>query len=95
MAKRITKPDVNPIAMLAMTILTLGGGGYFLIGQTKKAFLAWAIVGLGGLLTCGLGFAFAGVAAYDVYKLCLKLEAGEAIGAEENSLEFLNEMYRW
>ncbi|MFT5586284.1 MAG: hypothetical protein ACI9VR_003881 [Cognaticolwellia sp.] len=95
MAKRITKPDVNPIAMLVMTLLTLGGGGYFLIGQTKKAMLAWAIVGIGGLLTCGLGFAFAGVAAYDVYKLCLRLEDGEAIGVEENSLEFLNEMYRW
>ncbi|MFT5586409.1 MAG: hypothetical protein ACI9VR_004007, partial [Cognaticolwellia sp.] len=38
---------------------------------------------------------FAGVAAYDVYKLCLRLEDGEAIGVEENSLEFLNEMYRW
>lgn len=81
--------------MLAMSIVTLGGGGYFLIGQTKKALLAWAIVGIGGLLTCGLGFAFCGVAAYDVYKLCLRLEAGEAIGVEENSLAFLDEMYRW
>ena len=95
MAKRITKPDVNPIAMLAVTLVTLGGGGYFLIGQTKKAFLAWAIVGIGGLLTCGLGFGFAGVAAYDVYKLSLRLEDGEAIGVEENSLEFLTELYRW
>ncbi|MED5370562.1 MAG: hypothetical protein VX899_06100 [Myxococcota bacterium] len=94
-AARITKPDINPLTPTIVNVVTLGGGGYLLMGQNKKAALAWAVTWIGGIMTCGLGFAFAFIAAYDAFKLCQRLEAGESIGAEENHFGWLDEVYRW
>ena len=47
-----------------------------------------------GTITCGLGYLFAFVAAYDAYLLGQKLQNGEAIGENENGVEFLNAIFK-
>jgi TM2 domain-containing membrane protein YozV len=84
----ITKPDTNPILVAVLNLFLLGGVGYFLMGQQKKAIIS--IVAF--LLTswCGLAIVVAVVTAYDAYLLGQKLQRGESIGQSENGLSFLN-----
>ena len=88
----ITKPDTNPILVAVLNLFLLGGVGYFLMGQQKKAIIS--IVAF--LLTswCGLGLVVACVTAYDAYLLGGKLQRGESIGQNENGLPFLNAIFK-
>lgn len=94
MGEMITKPDANPIVLGALNWIGLGGLGYFLMGQKKKAIISWLIVVIGGTVTCGFGYIWVLVAAYDAYLLGQKLQRGESIGENENGLSFLNALFK-
>ena len=94
MGEMIQKPDTNPIIVAAANWLGFGGLGYFLMGQQKKAIISWVIVVVVGALTCGFGWLFVWVTAYDAYLLGQKLQRGEAIGVNENGLDFLNMIFK-
>jgi TM2 domain-containing membrane protein YozV len=98
MGQMITKPDANPILY---ALLNGCGIGYFLMGQKKKAIITAVIVFVAlpifSIITCSIGsiaylacFAF----AYDAYLLGQKLQSGQAIGENENGLEFLNMIFK-
>jgi TM2 domain-containing membrane protein YozV len=94
MGEMIQKPDTNPIIVAAANWLGLGGLGYLLMGQKKKAIISWVICIVGGTITCGLGYMFVWVTAYDAYLLGQKLQGGQAIGENENGLDFLNAIFK-
>jgi TM2 domain-containing membrane protein YozV len=94
MGQMITKPDANPIIFAVCNWLGLGGLGYFLMGQKKKAIIAWIATILLGVITCGVGYMIIFVFAYDAYLLGQKLQSGQAIGENENGLSFLNAIFK-
>lgn len=94
MGEMITKPDANPILFAAANWIGLGGLGYFLMGQQKKAIISWIITIVAGTITCGIGYIFVFIAAYDAYLLGQKLQSGQSIGMNENGLDFLNAIFK-
>lgn len=100
MGQMIHKPDANPIVFLACNGFVGGGLGYFLMGQKKKAYIAWGIFALNiVLIMCSFGICtplvFVNwVFAYDAYVLGQKLQNGSSIGENENALEFLNAIFK-
>jgi TM2 domain-containing membrane protein YozV len=94
MGAMIQKPDTNPILVAVCNLFGFGGLGYFLMGQKKKAIISWVISIVGGTVTCGLLYLFAWVTAYDAYLLGQKLQQGQAVGENENGLDFLNAIFK-
>jgi len=93
MGEMIQKPDTNPIIILVTNLLAFGGLGYFLMGQQKKAIISWvATVVLAPV--CGIGGIIPIITCYDGYLLAQKLESGQAIGENENALDFLNAIFK-
>ena len=93
MGQMITKPDANPIVF---AVCNWFGGcvGYFLMGQKKKAIIALVITMVLSTITCGAGWLVVFVFIYDAYLLGQKLQSGQAIGENENGLEFLNAIFK-
>lgn len=100
MGQMITKPDANPIVLALCNLCLFGGAGYYMMGQKKKGMYAIGLFvaafvlsictfGLGGIL-----FLANWVFAYDAYLLGQKLQTGQAIGENENGLEFLNAIFK-
>jgi hypothetical protein len=85
----IQKPDANPILLAVLNAFFLGGVGYFLMGQQKKAIAAIAYT-LIGSMCFGVGFIIPWLTAYDAYLLGQKLANGETIGEGECGLGFLS-----
>jgi TM2 domain-containing membrane protein YozV len=94
MGEMIQKPDTNPIIVAAANLIGFGALGYFLMGQQKKAIIALIIWWVVGTITCGFGTLVGVVFAYDAYLLGQKLQRGEAIGQNENGLDFLNAIFK-
>lgn len=94
MGEMIQKPDTNPIIIAAANWFGLGGLGYLLMGQKKKAIITWIITIVGGTITCGLGYMFVWVTTYDGYLVAQKLQSGQAVGENENGLDFLNAIFK-
>jgi hypothetical protein len=94
MGEMIQKPDTNPVFMAVANLIGFGGLGYFLMGQQKKAILSWVITVVLSTVTCGAGYLLAWVTAYDAYLLGQKLQRGEAVGMNENGLDFLNMIFK-
>ena len=92
MGQMIKKPDVNPILVAALNVLTFGLAGYLMIGQTKKAVVTFISTMLTAWMCVGLAFPF--IAAYDAYMLSEKLKSGQAIGEQESALEWLNAVFK-
>jgi len=76
----------NAIVVALLNFFVLGCGGYFYIGQKKKA--------IGGLIFCIVtcGF-FNWLAAYDGYLIGQKLQNGEAVREHEVGLGFLGGIF--
>lgn len=100
MGQMITKPDANPIIFAVCNWFGAGALGYFLMGQKKKAMIAVGVfVAVMFLSVCTLGLAsmmyvYVLIFAYDAYLLGQKLQSGQAIGENENGLEFLNVIFK-
>lgn len=93
MGEMIQKPDTNPILVAALNIIICGLPiGYFMMGQQKKGIMT--LVAFIVLSWLGVGFIIPWIAAYDAYLLGQKLQRGEAIGVNENGLEFLNAIFK-
>lgn len=92
MGELIQKPDTNPIVVAVLNLFLLGGVGYFMMGQQKKGIMS--IVGTLVLSCFGIGVIVPWITAYDAYLLGQKLQNGEAIGENENGLEFLNAIFK-
>lgn len=95
MGQMITKPDTNPIIIGVCNFFLFGALGYFLMGQQKKAMIAAVITVITTFLTCGsLGWVAVVLFAYDGYLVAQKLQSGQAVGENENGLEFLNAIFK-
>ncbi len=97
MGQMITKPDANPVLLAVLNLVGAGGLGYFLLGQKKKAMITWGIIIGVSVISCGflsIIALFAWVTAYDVYLLSQKAQTGQAIGENENGLDFLNAIFK-
>ncbi len=101
MGQMITKPDVNPIIIAVAQWFGFGALGYYLMGQQKKAMYAAGIVfALFVLSVCTLGIGSialpiaAVIFIYDGYLVAQKLASGQAVGENENGLEFLNAVFK-
>ncbi len=92
MGEMIRKPDTNPVVVAVLNLFLLGGVGYLLMGQQKKAIITMVVVFFTSM--CGIGFLIACATAYDAYLLGQKLQNGEAIGVNENGLPFLNAVFK-
>lgn len=91
MGEMISKPDANPILLAVLNLCLLGGVGYFLMGQKKKAIAATVYTLI--LMPCaGIGGFIPLLTAYDAYLLGQKLANGEAIGEGEAGLGFLSSL---
>jgi hypothetical protein len=75
-----TTPPKDPILVLVLNLLVLGGLGYIIMGQKIKgivAIVAWCL----GLFTCGIGSALVSIfGAIDGYLQAQQLQAGHPIG---------------
>ena len=93
MGQMIQKPDTNPVIVAVLNLVLLGAGGYFMMGQQKKAMMS---AGATLLLSClgGIGMIVPWITADDAYLLGQKLQNGEAIGENENGLPFLNSIFK-
>lgn len=92
MGEMIQKPDTNPIVVAILNLWLLGGVGYLMMGQKKKGIIS-IVATL--LLSCfGIGFIIPFITAYDAYLLGQKLQSGQAIGENENGLDFLNAVFK-
>ena len=80
--------------MALFNLLTAGGGGYWTMGQRRKAIQTWLIVLVGGFLTCGTLWVFTFVTAYDAYLLTQRVGLGERIRVDQNALPFLDRIFR-
>lgn len=95
MGEMIQKPDTNPVIIAVANWLVLGALGYYLIGQEKKAMLAAVITLVVSVVSCGiLAIVPVVLFAYDGYLLGQKLQSGQAIGKNENALDFLNSVFK-
>ncbi len=92
MGEMIQKPDTNPVIVALLNFFILGGVGYILMGQQKKGIIS--IVATLVLSCLGIGFIIPIITAYDAYLLGQKLQSGEAIGMNENGLDFLNAVFK-
>jgi len=92
MGELITRPDVNPIVPAILNVFLLGAGGYFVLGQKRKALVSLAVA---LATTCvGLSPLWLAVTAYDAWLLGRKLAGGEPIGLHENGFEPLDLLFR-
>jgi len=73
-------PPADPVLVLVLNLLVLGGVGYIIMGQKTKgivAIVAWLL----GLLTCGIGSGIVAlVGAIDGYMQAQHLKAGTPVG---------------
>jgi len=92
MGELIQKPDTNPVIVAILNFFLFGGVGYLMIGQQKKGIISIAATVIG--VCFGIGAIIPFITAYDAYLLGQKLQNGEAIGENENGLEFLNAIFK-
>lgn len=73
-------PPKDPVLVLVLNLLLLGGVGYIIIGQKTKGIIA-IVAWVAGLATCGiLSGLVALVAAIDGYLQAQQLQQGHPIG---------------
>lgn len=100
MGQMISKPDTNPVLVALLNFFVLGAGGYFIMGQQKKAMYAAGFNIVAFFLTvCTLGlgsplFLVNWLLTYDAYLLAQKLQSGQSIGENENAVDILNNIFK-
>lgn len=92
MGELITRPDANPVVPAILNALLLGAGGYYVMGQKRKAFVSLLVTFAS---TCVmLTPIWIAITAYDAWLLGKKLANGESIGLLENGFEPLDLLFR-
>jgi hypothetical protein len=75
-----TQPPKDPILMLVLNLLLLGGVGYILMGQKTKGIVA-IVVWVLGLASCGVVSSLVAVfGAIDGYLQAQQLQQGHPVG---------------
>ena len=75
-----TQPPKDPILILVLNLLLLGGVGYIIMGQKTKGIVA-IVVWVLGLATCGVVSGLVGIfGAIDGYMQAQQLQAGHPVG---------------
>jgi hypothetical protein len=75
-----SQPPKDPILVLVLNLLLLGGVGYIIMGQKTKgivAIVAWIVL---TVVTCGIGSVIAIATAIDGYMQAQQLQQGHPIG---------------
>jgi hypothetical protein len=75
-----SQPPKDPILVLVLNLLLLGGVGYIILGQKTKGIVAivtWIVL---TVVTCGIGSVIAVVTAIDGYLQAQQLQQGHPIG---------------
>jgi len=74
------QPPKDPILILVLNLLLLGGVGYFMIGQKMKGIVSLIAVLVLAIPTCGAGSLLVSVAAaIDGYMQAQQLQAGHPV----------------
>lgn len=95
MGQMIQKPETNPVLVALLNFFLFGAVGYLVIGQQKKAILSAVITCILAVVTCGtLSWLWPAVVAYDGYLIGQKLQSGQSVGENENSVPFLNNIFK-
>lgn len=75
-----TQPPKDPILVLVLNLLLLGGVGYIIMGQKTKGIVA-IVVWVAGLATCGVVSGLVGIfGAIDGYLQAQQLQQGHPVG---------------
>jgi hypothetical protein len=76
-----TNPPKDPVVVLLLNLLILGGVGYIVMGQKAKGIVAIVTAVLIAIPTCGTGAAaVAAFGAVDGYLQAMQLKAGHPVG---------------
>jgi hypothetical protein len=76
-----TAPPKDPILVLILNLLVLGGVGYIILGQKTKGIVAIVAWFVGLVLTCGAASGLVAiVAAIDGYLQAQQLQQGHPVG---------------
>jgi hypothetical protein len=74
------QPPKDPILVLILNLLLVGGVGYIIMGQKTKGIVA-IVVWIAGLATCGIVSSIVAIAAaIDGYMQAQQLQAGHPVG---------------
>lgn len=74
-------PPKDPVIVLILNLLLLGGVGYIVMGQKTKGIVAIVVWAVGLIFTCGaLSGLVAVVAAIDGYLQAQQLQQGHPVG---------------
>lgn len=75
-----TQPPKDPILVLVLNLLLLGGVGYIIMGQKTKGIVA-IVAWVAGLATCGVVSGLVGIfGAIDGYLQAQQLQQGFPVG---------------
>jgi hypothetical protein len=75
-----SQPPKDPILVLVLNLLLLGGVGYIILGQKTKGIVAMVVWVVLTIVTCGIGSAIAIVTAIDGYMQAQQLQQGHPVG---------------
>ena len=75
-----SQPPKDPILVLVLNLLLLGGVGYIILGQKTKGIVAIVVWLVLTVVTCGIGSAIAIVTAIDGYMQAQQLQQGHPVG---------------
>jgi hypothetical protein len=74
------QPPKDPIIVMILNLLLLGGVGYIIIGQKTKGIVA-IVVWIAGLATCGIVSSIVAIlGAVDGWMQAQQLQAGHPVG---------------
>ena len=75
-----TTPPKDPILVLVLNLLLLGGVGYIIMGQKTKGIVVMVAYVVITVVTCGIGSVLAVLTAIDGYLQAQQLQQGHPIG---------------
>jgi len=82
-SSEIHKINISPCAVFLLSMLSMGFGGYFLIGQGRKAFTAPIFVMIGLVLFGIPGITLWSAFSIDAWKCATKVKNGNSINIDE------------
>ncbi|HUP59271.1 MAG TPA: hypothetical protein VNA69_02500 [Thermoanaerobaculia bacterium] len=75
-----TTPPKDPILILVLNLLLLGGVGYIIMGQKTKGIVVMVGYVVIAVVTCGIGTVLSVLFAIDGYLQAQQLQQGHPIG---------------